>query len=505
MAPAGKGDEKGGGSCGVGPKVNIAGAGQNLGAEAGIRKRKAEVMSRDCNNLAEKGEGFEVECEDHRRISMEIENLRSQLDKAVEELGYCEENEKLSVEMDRKDTEMQCLRKQNEELQAKYGELLDNYEKQNEALQIKYEKQKEYLQDKYDKQIEEMQAKYEKHKYLQSKYEMQEEKQQGKYENLNKELRPRSENKKEGLRSTHEKHKEELQAKQKQQNKELQPKHEGLHKKILEMLENQIHAKRKQLQQLAVLYSTMEFPLTHLEEGKRIPDKSYGQDSASKLVDESSVEKSVVNGKADDEKKLRLELEVAKLDAEIEIRMERLGDMLESEKFSEELSSLTVWKSVQANMELQDIRKGLMAALEDVLPRYMNIGVKRMGEINYLSIRRACLQKYRKDEAEKAIMASFWSEELGKPSWHPFKIVEIDGRLKEVINDDDAKLKLLRNEFGDDACNSVKTALMEMNEYNPSERHAVPEFWNFGRGRKATVEEILKFVLSQLRKTPRRA
>jgi archaellum component FlaC len=50
----------------------------------------------------------------------------------VKELGYCEENEKLRVEMDLKNKEIQCLRNQIEELQAKYKDLHIKYEEQSE-------------------------------------------------------------------------------------------------------------------------------------------------------------------------------------------------------------------------------------------------------------------------------------------------------------------------------------------------------------------------------------
>jgi hypothetical protein len=50
------------------------------------------------------------------------------------------------------------------------------------------------------------------------------------------------------------------------------------------------------------------------------------------------------------------------LDAEIQIKMEKLGEMLDREKFTE-LASVTVWKSIQTNMELQEFRKGLMEVL----------------------------------------------------------------------------------------------------------------------------------------------
>ncbi|GJN05821.1 hypothetical protein PR202_ga23488 [Eleusine coracana subsp. coracana] len=373
MASAGEGDDTGGGGhggtpghCGVALNFNAM-AVRNHGLESGSRNRKTIVMSRNSNKLVGSREAFDAACDDSR-ISMDIKNKK--LHEDMKDLRFCEENRKLRVEMDLKNKEMQCLRKQNEELQAKYKDLQIKYRKQNEELHAKYGKQ-----------------------------------------NV----------------------------------------HAGLHKNI--------DAKRKQLRQLEGLYSTMEFPSIQLEEGKRLANMSC--DEGVLVPNPLFMEQC-------------LELEVADLDAEIRIKMEKLG-----------------------------IGENMLG--------HMNIGIKRMGEINYLSLRKACLRKYRKDEAEvnASILASFWSQELRKPSWHPFKVVEIGGRLKSslaagVINDDDAKLKLMQDEFGDDACNAVKTALtMELNEYNPSERQPVPEFWNFGKGRKATVEEILKFMFSRLRKRHR--
>jgi hypothetical protein len=76
--------------------------------------------------------------------------------------------------------------------------------------------------------------------------------------------------------------------------------------------------------------------------------------------------------------------------------------------------------------------------------------------------------------------------------------------LQEILDDDDTKLKFLWIEYGDDVCNAVKTALMEINEYNPSGRYVVPELWNFRKGRKATVKEVLKYLFSQMDTTTKR-
>ena len=52
--------------------------------------------------------------------------------------------------------------------------------------------------------------------------------------------------------------------------------------------------------------------------------------------------------------KQQLEVEVAKLDPKLQGKTEKLSELLELEKFSEELGSVTMLKSVQMNMELQD-------------------------------------------------------------------------------------------------------------------------------------------------------
>jgi XH domain len=68
-----------------------------------------------------------------------------------------------------------------------------------------------------------------------------------------------------------------------------------------------------------------------------------------------------------------------------------------------------------------------------------------------------------------------------------------------VVDEDDPQLRKLWLDFGDDVCNAVKTALVELNEYNPSGRYVVPELWNFKEGRKATLKEVLQYIIKQWR------
>lgn len=59
-----------------------------------------------------------------------------------------------------------------------------------------------------------------------------------------------------------------------------------------------------------------------------------------------------------------------------------------------------------------------------------------------------------------------------------------DACVQEILDEKDEKLKSLRNELGDEMYDAVATTLKELNEYNPSGRYLVPEFWNFREGRK---------------------
>ncbi|KAL5538550.1 hypothetical protein UlMin_046350, partial [Ulmus minor] len=74
----------------------------------------------------------------------------------------------------------------------------------------------------------------------------------------------------------------------------------------------------------------------------------------------------------------------------------------------------------------------------------------------------------------------------------------------QIIDDDDQKLKSLKEEMGKEVYQAVTTALTEMNEYNASGNYIVSELWNFKAGRKATLAEAIESVLRRWKALKRR-
>ncbi|OIW09183.1 hypothetical protein TanjilG_11321 [Lupinus angustifolius] len=185
-----------------------------------------------------------------------------------------------------------------------------------------------------------------------------------------------------------------------------------------------------------------------------------------------------------------------------------LQDKEEDLEAVEELHNVLVSKGIKINDELQDARKELKKWIEPQQRQTRAIiGVKRMGELDEKPFLKAAKRKFKADEADlEAIKScSLWEDYVRDPQWHPFKVLtDKEGNSKEVLDEEDEKLKTLKDEFDDEVFNSVVTALKELNEYNPSGRYPVPELWNYKEGRKASLQESVGHLIRQWRASKRR-
>ncbi|CAN1746930.1 Factor of DNA methylation 1 [Linum perenne] len=207
--------------------------------------------------------------------------------------------------------------------------------------------------------------------------------------------------------------------------------------------------------------------------------------------------------------KLKESMEVEKLECtrisneKYEALRAKLEEKEEALQFSEDLNSALMVKEFAANQELQDARKESISGFQEVMfPHHRSsIGIKRMGEIKGQVFREACLGRFSVEEVDDASakLCSLWEQHLTDPHWHPFKHQCIQGHPQEVIDEDDEKLKQLRNEYGKVAYDAVTKALMELNKYNPSGRYPVHQVWNLREGRKASMKEIVHFLINQLK------
>ncbi|KAF2318808.1 hypothetical protein GH714_010878 [Hevea brasiliensis] len=191
----------------------------------------------------------------------------------------------------------------------------------------------------------------------------------------------------------------------------------------------------------------------------------------------------------------------------------------------------------QHDLEQKNLILQREEGLQDFMDGEITIGVKRMGEIDIKPFEDICLQKFSRDYEEKLMqICSLWQHYISNPNWHPFKNEFVDGKLQayvgaikniitdllldpkytaillstqymsdnslkvqEVIDKDDTKLKELRELWGDAPYKAIADSLMELNEYNPSGRYVVPELWNYEEGRKASLQEVIKYMIRELK------
>ncbi|KAF2301501.1 hypothetical protein GH714_025167 [Hevea brasiliensis] len=208
--------------------------------------------------------------------------------------------------------------------------------------------------------------------------------------------------------------------------------------------------------------------------------------------------------------KQKLELEIKKLKAKIqmmkhlgnanntalqmklEVMTAELGQKDEDLAYVESLNQTLIMKERQINDELQEGRKEL---------------IQRMGEIDEKPFLNTFKQRFPPEEAQlqASTQCSLWQQYLNNAEWHPFKIINnAEGNSQEIVDDEDERLQNLKLEWGDDIYMAVVTALKELNEYNPSGRYVIPELWNFKEERKATLKEVIAYIVKNIKTLKRK-
>lgn len=71
--------------------------------------------------------------------------------------------------------------------------------------------------------------------------------------------------------------------------------------------------------------------------------------------------------------------------------------------------------------------------------------------------------------------------------------------MQEQIDEVDEDLQELKTNWGEGVYKAVTKALLEINEVNPSGRYAIPEIWNLMEDRRASMKEIIQYIIKQLR------
>lgn len=186
---------------------------------------------------------------------------------------------------------------------------------------------------------------------------------------------------------------------------------------------------------------------------------------------------------------------------QIDALRRELTEKVDELEYIENLNQTLILKEHMANHELQDARKKLISDLQEYFSSQTSIGIKRMGEIDMKPFKDACIEKFSVGdwEVKSVELSSLWQEHVSNPSWHPLKREDVNGKLQEIINEDDIRLKELRTAWGEAVYKAVSDAILELNEYNPSGRYPVPELWNFSEGRKASLKEGVECLIQQMR------
>ncbi|XP_039161305.1 factor of DNA methylation 4 isoform X2 [Eucalyptus grandis] len=289
------------------------------------------------------------------------------------------------------------------------------------------------------------------------------------------------------------------------------------HDKVTQHLQAQKHELQQQEEELELREFQNEGKRAKLRHDKEMVERAFleqqkANDNFLRLAEDQKREKEKLHRKIfelerelDDKQSLELDIErlrgalqVMKHmedddDVDLKQNMEEIEESLEAK---EELRKVLTVKHWTTNVELQDARKELIKTFQNNTSR-AQIWVKRMGELDSKPFLVAAKRKYAAKEANvmAVTLCSEWEKLLRDPGWYPFKGITEGENRKEIIDEEDEKLKALKDEYGEDVFKAVSKALEEITEYNGSGRYTVPELWHSREGRRASLKEGVAYLL----------
>ncbi|CAL4948561.1 unnamed protein product [Urochloa decumbens] len=157
-------------------------------------------------------------------------------------------------------------------------------------------------------------------------------------------------------------------------------------------------------------------------------------------------------------------------------------------------------KDKESNDMLTKAREELEIGFHDLSTSgRAHIGIKLVGQLDPKLFLNACRQRPSEGygEVHAGKLCSKWQAQINNSNWYPIKVVQVDGKEPERIIEDDAELRELKEEYGQEVYAAVTKALLEIDEYNGSARYCKRVVWNFKADRRATLKEGVQFIVKQ--------
>ncbi|XP_063936226.1 protein INVOLVED IN DE NOVO 2-like [Daucus carota subsp. sativus] len=260
-------------------------------------------------------------------------------------------------------------------------------------------------------------------------------------------------------------------------------------------------------------FETLTYNAT--EEVKKLSENKYTEESIRKLAEDRKKHEENLERRISE---IRKELDAAEqessklhkqaLDSIKQIKESQVIEALSKIKDLGEdcyyLKDLNETLKLKEGKSMEALNKAHKAILEDAIvdPHSRRSFNRYIGELYSAPFMDAMRKIYNCGKKEAFYLArpiyQVWEKYLQDPDWRPLKVVHVDGQPKEIIDEDDPKLKNLKIEYGESVHEAVTEALTERMQYNPVERRGVELLWDHEQNRPATVGEAVAHLVQLL-------